>query len=485
MKRIIFLILLTTLFSTTSLLCSCQNKAAVPKMNNKIVLIFNAVKTYDSIEYRFGSYLINKASVNYMADFFQENQVDLDYKGKNDTITIDCTKVNLVLAVRYFESEWIYFLLNKGDTAIFSYKARFPFCTIKNRICEDYNINYQYYKRKHFKQSTPQSQYYNSIMNVKIANNEYFISRYNELLEEIAYIDSLELKGKLRKEYAQFNLAKARYSFLSLPRRVIPNYKVLAPMIQIEKGDFERNDLLNNRNYLWFLRTFVNETYSKPEIKQYDPRIIFDSILRSSRFPSKVKTFLLTDYFTNICQNGSISDIQIYYKKYDGAVEDTAMKTFFSRKYNISELDKRIEMDDLSLITVNGQKTTLKTILGKHKGSVVVIDFWASWCGPCRTQMPLTKKLEYNYNLQKVCFVYLSIDRDNNQWLKACMDEAIYTNNLSFLVLPSKSDFLKSIELSTIPRCLIFAKNGMLVCKDAPRPDSPLLVEMIDKYLKE
>jgi thiol-disulfide isomerase/thioredoxin len=485
MKQIIVFIVLTFLFSSTSLLCSCQNNLSILEENNKIVVIFNAVQKYDSIENRFGSYLYNKASINFMSDFFQENQTELDYKGENDTIAIDCNENKLVLGIRYFDAEWIYFLLSKGDTAIFSYKDSFPFCTLKNRVSSDYNLNYPYYKRKRFNQSTPQSQYFNSIMNAKFDNSVYFTSRYNEMREEIAYIDSLKLKNKLGNEYAVFNLANTRYSFLSIPRRVIPNYKSLTPLIKVEKGDFERNDLLNNRNYLWFLRTFANESYSKPEIKQYDPRIIFDSIFKSDCFSPKVKTFLLTDYFTNICQNGSVADIQNYFKKYEGAVKDTAMIMFLSRKYNISETDKKIELDDLSFIRVDGQKTTLKAILSQQKGIVVVIDFWASWCGPCRAQMPLIKKLEENFKGQKVCFVYLSIDRDNNQWLKACKAENISDNKMSFLVLPSKTDFLKNIELKTIPRSLIFDKNSLLVCKDAPRPDSPLLVEMIEKYLKE
>lgn len=65
-----------------------------------------------------------------------------------------------------------------------------------------------------------------------------------------------------------------------------------------------------------------------------------------------------------------------------------------------------------------------KTVsLSKYKGRVLVLDFWASWCGPCRQEIPNMKKIYADMKGKKVEFLSVSIDAKKDAWLKALKEE--------------------------------------------------------------
>ena len=65
---------------------------------------------------------------------------------------------------------------------------------------------------------------------------------------------------------------------------------------------------------------------------------------------------------------------------------------------------------------VNGNTVTISKILKDHRGKILVIDLWASWCRDCLNAMPKAKELEANN--PKVDFVFLSLDRNFDAWKK-------------------------------------------------------------------
>ena len=77
---------------------------------------------------------------------------------------------------------------------------------------------------------------------------------------------------------------------------------------------------------------------------------------------------------------------------------------------------------DFNLETLDGGKVKLSTLQGK----VVLLDFWASWCGPCRKMNPSMKKLyeelksDSNFEM-----ISISVDKDQNAWKKAVEEDGL------------------------------------------------------------
>ncbi len=123
-------------------------------------------------------------------------------------------------------------------------------------------------------------------------------------------------------------------------------------------------------------------------------------------------------------------------------------------------------------------------ILDKHKGEVIYLDFWASWCGPCKREMPYSLKMQEHFKGKKVAFIYMSGDRDPNAWKRTA--ESLKITGEHYLL--NKKVYLERnqvVEVKYIPRYMIYDKNGKLITDNAPRPSSPKSTEMIEQLLKK
>ncbi len=120
--------------------------------------------------------------------------------------------------------------------------------------------------------------------------------------------------------------------------------------------------------------------------------------------------------------------------------------------------------------------------LASFKGKVVLIDVWATWCAPCKAEIPHLKKLEEEMKGKNVAIVSVSVDeeKDKEKWKKFIVDQELGGTQL---YAKGWSDMTKFYQINGIPRFLLFDKEGKLITHDAPRPSNPDLKKMIEKYL--
>ncbi|WP_396217104.1 TlpA family protein disulfide reductase [Flavobacterium sp.] len=125
------------------------------------------------------------------------------------------------------------------------------------------------------------------------------------------------------------------------------------------------------------------------------------------------------------------------------------------------------------------------TSLEDLKGKFVYVDVWATWCGPCRQEIPFLQKTEVAYHGKNIEFVSISIDEQKNhdKWSKFVTEK-----NLGGIQLLAdkdwKSDFVKGYKIDGIPRFILISPEGKIVNADAPRPSSPSLVTLLDSLVK-
>lgn len=123
-----------------------------------------------------------------------------------------------------------------------------------------------------------------------------------------------------------------------------------------------------------------------------------------------------------------------------------------------------------------GKKLTFigEDIMGKKvksssfKGKVTVLDFWASWCGPCKAEMPDLKKLEKEFGT-KVNFVGVGVWDKLEDWKHATTELELHN---SIYIDKEGCEQFKSLEMTSIPRYVVLDEDGIVIDPNAPRPSS-------------
>lgn len=110
----------------------------------------------------------------------------------------------------------------------------------------------------------------------------------------------------------------------------------------------------------------------------------------------------------------------------------------------------------------------IKTLSGEvvdfnqFKGKVVFINLWATWCGPCRVEMPSIQELYNGVDHDKIQFVMLSLDR--NEDLPKIV-KFVDKNKFTFPVYQPKGFLPELFNVPTIPTTFVIDKNGKVVAK--------------------
>lgn len=101
--------------------------------------------------------------------------------------------------------------------------------------------------------------------------------------------------------------------------------------------------------------------------------------------------------------------------------------------------------------------------LSDLKGKVVLLDFWASWCGPCRRENPSVVKLYEQYKDDGFTVMSVSLDKDKNRWLQAIeQDGLVWPNHVSDLNYWS-SKAAKLYGVGSIPFTVLIDQEGNIV----------------------
>jgi thiol-disulfide isomerase/thioredoxin len=137
------------------------------------------------------------------------------------------------------------------------------------------------------------------------------------------------------------------------------------------------------------------------------------------------------------------------------------------------------------LLSLTGNKnTSLDELVNRHKGKVILLDFMASWCAPCREDMPALEKLRNAYSNKDVVFLNISIDKQIQSWRKFMYANSYEKENSFLLTDLENSPFAKEYKITTIPRYMVLDANGKVINSDAQRPVDKGLKALIDSFVQ-
>jgi thiol-disulfide isomerase/thioredoxin len=121
----------------------------------------------------------------------------------------------------------------------------------------------------------------------------------------------------------------------------------------------------------------------------------------------------------------------------------------------------------------------LSVSLEKFKGSVIYLDIWATWCGPCLSEMPYFDSLKMKYKDTDIVFISLSIDSKIKEWKDFLISKNATGNqwNINRLVL-------EDYAVDAVPRYIIINKEFKIVDMYGPKPSSKKTDEILKKLIE-
>jgi thiol-disulfide isomerase/thioredoxin len=137
---------------------------------------------------------------------------------------------------------------------------------------------------------------------------------------------------------------------------------------------------------------------------------------------------------------------------------------------------------EISLLSPKGKTLKLSSLRGK----MVLIDFWASWCGPCRKESPNVVEAYHKYHQKQFTtgkgfeVFSVSLDRDQDAWKQAITaDQLIW----KYHVLDAEGLASANYQVATIPNAFLLDGNGVVVASGAELRGLNLHITL-DKFLK-
>lgn len=217
-------------------------------------------------------------------------------------------------------------------------------------------------------------------------------------------------------------------------------------------------------------RAFIAECMHLLDPDGKDITAIYPKTVRQMKFAAdylsdpEVREIIMHHIAASYIDNFGVKDINELENLYNTYVKDSSLVSSFTKKYerwDLSQPGKR--SPGFRAQDIDGKVYTLADFRGKY----VYIDMWATWCGPCKQEVPYLKQLEEEFKDAQIVFLGLSVDKDKSAWEKMVKEGGLSGTQL---YLGTGSSFQEAYRIEAIPRFILLDKEGVIISNDMSRP---------------
>lgn len=413
---------------------------ANPYHDNKPIAIQNKEKKYYASFFTFGPTIIQLTIENkpYFFIAYPNENINVKVSKNNEGINVDYQEdyINSIFKDSQSLPRYTYNIYN-------AQKPNFKYFETANDFRDD-RLNAFYNAASTFKSTIP----LNEISKKFVYNNIYYIT----LAGCINYAGSIEMNNRNAQQREDSTTTP------TIPPRDLSYYDRL-----ITKNLLDTTSLLS-ATYPNFMLSLINDSFlNLPKIEDSKPDLYFNAIKEKlSQFIGDERNL----FYDMLISSAYIQQLDGINTFSDSQIED--IKGFFSsnegiRDYLLEENKQAIIQastvaDNTHYLPKNmSEEEILNSILKLNPGKIVVLDFWATWCGPCIQAFSKFTEIKEKYK-DVLVFVYITDESSN----KKSWNE--YTNLLSgthyYLSEAQKKYFSEKFNFDAIPTYVVFGKDG-------------------------
>lgn len=246
------------------------------------------------------------------------------------------------------------------------------------------------------------------------------------------------------------------------------------------KGKITNNSplLMNDSGYTYGIKCLSNLLIGNTNSEH---RLMTGTDTINKYFDGEIKEFLLTQYYHSIYMQYAKNDIgypdmdqwfNLHAGKMEKEYNDFILFTYNRYKKQNKSFPEEILNIKLTCIS-DSSATTFRELLDKYKGKQIVLNNWASWCGPCAHEIREGRENVKELKKRGNHFIYLSLDKakDFNK-AKAKATELDIIDNAYIVSGDFDSAYVEYLNIKDIPRFILIDKDGKLKKDRVSNPSS-------------
>lgn len=273
--------------------------------------------------------------------------------------------------------------------------------------------------------------------------------------------------------YAMLPMYQSYYRYLKNKPTFVPTDAYFKKLVDMSPID---GKLMMYPEYRDFINNSIVAQAFRTDGNRYQQFIDF---VGSNVSDEKIREYVTNDYAYGQVYNSGVDGADALIDFYHKNVKDAKLTERFDKLCSQWALIKTGNPSpSFSCPDINGKMVSLADLKGKY----VYIDVWATWCGPCRGELPSLKKLEEDYAGKGIAFVSLSCDKDKATWEKMVKSGDMKGIQLH---MGPQDEFMNQYMINGIPRFILLDKEGKIIKADAPRPSDPEIRVLFDELLSK